>query len=137
MSAWTEGRAGRAWTPEPENSRWCGCTAIVHGEYTPEESSATAPQVTAHDGAKYLIVGNVAEAEVVCDFIARRPGSLSDEAFTAHFRRKATPGFEPDRDLRKVGMANQTTMLANESLAIAARIHAAMAEGLGEAYARE
>ncbi|MDE2773736.1 MAG: 4-hydroxy-3-methylbut-2-enyl diphosphate reductase [Gemmatimonadota bacterium] len=114
-----------------------GFTAIVHGKYSHEESRATASQVTAYDGGKYLIVRDMEEAEIVCDYIAGRPGSLSDKAFKEHFRKKATPGFEPDRDLRKVGVANQTTMLANESLAIAARIRAAMAEGHGEAYARE
>ena len=114
-----------------------GFTAIVHGKYTHEESRATASQVTLYDGGKYLIVRNMEEAEVVCDYIAHRPGSLSTEAFTEHFREKATPGFDPERDLCKVGVANQTTMLANESLAIAGRVRAAMVEGHGEGYARE
>ena len=114
-----------------------GFTAIVHGKYTHEESRATASQVTGFDGGKYLIVRDMGEAEVVCDYIARRAGSLSDGAFREHFRKKATPGFEPERDLRKVGVANQTTMLANESLAIAARIRRAMVEAHGEEYARE
>ena len=99
-----------------------GFTAIVHGKYTHEESRATASQVTLYDGGKYLIVRNREEAKVVCDYIAHRPGSLSTEAFTEHFREKATPGFDPERDLCKVGVANQTTMLANESLAIAGRV---------------
>ena len=112
-----------------------GYTAIVHGKYTHEESRATASQVTLFDGGKYLIVRNMEEAEIVCDYIARRPAALSTEDFKAHFRAKASPGFDPVVDLCKVGAANQTTMLANESLTIAARLRAAMVEGHGEAYA--
>lgn len=114
-----------------------GYTAIVHGKYTHEESRATASQVTLYDGGKYLIVRNMAEAELVCDYIAHRPGSMSTDEFSEHFREKSTPGFDPERDLCRVGVANQTTMLANESLAIAERIRKAMVEGHGEDYARE
>lgn len=114
-----------------------GFTAIVHGKYTHEESRATASQVTLHEGGKYLIVRDMEEAELVCDYIARRQGALSAEALREHFRDKATPGFEPETDLARVGVANQTTMLANESLAIAARVRAAMVDGRGEDYARE
>ncbi len=114
-----------------------GFTAIVHGKYTHEESRATASQVTLHEGGKYLIVRDMEEAELVCDYIARRPGALSAEALREHFRDKLTPGFEPETDLARVGVANQTTMLANESLAIAARVRAAMVDGRGENYARE
>ena len=120
-----------------ENYARDGFTAIVHGKYTHEESRATASQVSLHEGGKYLIVRDMEEAELVCDYIARRPGSLSAEELAEHFREKATPGFDPDGDLDKVGVANQTTMLANESLVIAARVRAAMVEGRGEEYARE
>jgi len=114
-----------------------GFTAIVHGKYTHEESRATASQVTLFDGGKYLIVRNMEEAELVCDYIAHRPGSMSTGEFREHFREKATPGFDPEKDLCRVGVANQTTMLANESLAIAARIREAMVAGHGEEYASE
>jgi len=114
-----------------------GFTAVIHGKYTHEESRATASRVTRYDGGKYLIVRDMEEAGIVCDFIARRAGRLSAEEFVEHFRDKATPGFDPQKDLGRVGVANQTTMLANESLAIAARIRAAMAAGNGEQYASE
>ncbi len=68
---------------------------------------------------------------LVCDYIARRPGRLSREAFMDHFVRKATPGFDPGVDLVKVGVANQTTMLASESIAIGIKIHEAMVERYG------
>ncbi|WP_419949754.1 4-hydroxy-3-methylbut-2-enyl diphosphate reductase [Candidatus Palauibacter sp.] len=114
-----------------------GFTAVIHGKYTHEESRATASQVTGYDGGKYLIVRDMEEAEIVCDFIARRSRRLSAEEFREHFRDKATPGFDPGRDLGKIGVANQTTMLANESLAIAARIREAIVAGHGEEYACE
>ncbi|MXX73497.1 MAG: 4-hydroxy-3-methylbut-2-enyl diphosphate reductase [Gemmatimonadetes bacterium] len=114
-----------------------GFTAVIHGKYTHEESRATASQVTRHDGGRYLMVRDMSEAEIVCDFIARRSERLSAEEFRKHFRDKATRGFDPTKDLDKVGVANQTTMLANESLAIAARIRAAMVAGRGEEYTSE
>jgi hypothetical protein len=71
----------------------------------------------------------------VCDFIAKRPGHLSRDDFYRHFKEKATDGFDPDRDLDKIGVANQTTMLANESLAIGAKIREAFVEAYGEEHA--
>jgi len=114
-----------------------GFTAVIHGKYTHEESRATASQVNKHPGGKYLIVRDMDEAMLVCDYIAKRPGHLSRDAFYQHFRAKATEGFDPDRDLEKIGVANQTTMLANESLAIGARIREAFVEAYGEEHAEE
>lgn len=114
-----------------------GFTAVIHGKYTHEESRATASQVNKHPGGKYLIVRDVDEADLVCDYIAKRPGHLSRDEFYERFRAKATEGFDPDRDLEKIGVANQTTMLANESLAIGARIREAFVEAYGEEHAEE
>jgi 4-hydroxy-3-methylbut-2-enyl diphosphate reductase len=114
-----------------------GFTAVIHGKYTHEESKATASQVNKYPGGKYLIVRDMAEAEMVCDYIARRPGHLSRDEFYGHFRDKASEGFDPDRDLDKIGVANQTTMLANESMAIGARIREAFVEAYGEEHAEE
>jgi 4-hydroxy-3-methylbut-2-enyl diphosphate reductase len=112
-----------------------GFTAVIHGKYTHEESRATASQVNKHPGGKYLIVRDMEEARLVCDYIAKRPGHLTREAFYAHFRERATEGFDPDRDLEKIGIANQTTMLANESLAIGEKIREAFVEAYGEEHA--
>lgn len=114
-----------------------GFTAIIHGKYRHEESRATASQVTKYPGGRYLIVRDMAEARLVCDYIAGRPGHLSNEEFRAHFRHKASPGFDPATDLERIGVANQTTMLASESLAIAAELRRAMVERHGEDYAGE
>jgi 4-hydroxy-3-methylbut-2-enyl diphosphate reductase len=114
-----------------------GFTAIIHGKYTHEESRATASQVNQYDGGKYVIVRDMAEAMLLCDYIARRPGALGREELVRHFAKKASPGFDPDRDLVYVGVANQTTMLANESIAIGIKIHQAIADRYGLKEAAE
>jgi 4-hydroxy-3-methylbut-2-enyl diphosphate reductase len=114
-----------------------GFTSIIHGKYTHEESRATASQVRKHPGGKYLIVRDMAEGELVCDYVAGRPGHLTREAFVEHFSEKASPGFDPDRDLLRFGVANQTTMLANESMAIGRKLEEALIEARGAEYARE
>lgn len=112
-----------------------GFTAVIHGKHYHEESRATASQVRNHEDGRYIIVLNMEEADLICDYIARRPHQLSREAFIQHFQGKTTEGFDPDLHLQKIGVANQTTMLANESLAIGARIREAMVEGSWEEYA--
>ena len=114
-----------------------GYTAVIHGKHYHEESRATASQVRKYEGGKYIIVRDMPEAELLCDYIAGRPDRMSRHAFMAHFRDKCSDSFEPDVDLKKIGVANQTTMIANESLAIGAKIREAMVEGMGEAYAEE
>lgn len=109
-----------------------GFTSIIHGKHTHEESRATASQALKYDGGKYLMVRDMDEAELVCDYITGADGSLSRDAFLERFAEKVTPGFDPDRDLERVGVANQTTMLANESLAIGGRVKRAMVERYGE-----
>jgi len=108
-----------------------GFTSIIHGKYTHEESRATASQATKYNHGKYLVVRDMEEAMLVCDYVAGRPGRLSRAAFVEHFAQKATPGFDPDTDLVRVGVANQTTMLASESIAIGVKIHEAMVERYG------
>jgi len=76
-------------------------------------------------------VRDMAEAKVVCDYIE---GRGERDAFLTAFAQAISPGFDPDRDLRKVGVANQTTMLARESLAIAAEVGNAMARAYGEEH---
>ena len=112
-----------------------GFTALIHGKHHHEESRATASQVEKHARGKYIIVRDMEEAMLVCDYIAGRPGRLERDEFTRHFKAKASPDFVPERDLERIGVANQTTMLANESFAIGARVRAAMVERFGEEHA--
>jgi 4-hydroxy-3-methylbut-2-enyl diphosphate reductase len=118
-----------------ENYAKDGFTAVIHGKYTHEESRATASQVNKYPAGKYIIVRDMVEGELIFDYIAKRPGHLSRDAFMTHFSKKASPGFDPDIDLHYVGVANQTTMLAKESLAIGWKVHEAMVEAFGEEHA--
>jgi 4-hydroxy-3-methylbut-2-enyl diphosphate reductase len=103
-------------------------TAVVHGKYQHEETRATCSQVTRSPNGRYLVVRDMEEARVVCDYIE---GRGDRDAFVARFRPASSPGFDPDRDLARIGVANQTTMLSSESLAIAESIRAAMARRHG------
>ena len=112
-----------------------GFTAVIHGKYYHEETRATASQVRKQGSGHYLVVRNLDEARVVCDFIE---GKTSAAALLATFSHAVSDGFDPVRDLRRIGVANQTTMLARESLAIADEIGAAIERARGaEARATE
>jgi 4-hydroxy-3-methylbut-2-enyl diphosphate reductase len=106
-----------------------GYTALIHGKYYHEETQATASQVLKYPGGHYLVVRHMDEARVVCDYIEGRGDRA---AFLAQFANAVSPSFDPDRDLIRIGVANQTTMLARESLAIAEQVGLAMARAHGE-----
>jgi len=108
-----------------------GFTALIHGKYFHEETRATASQVNTQPDGKYIVVRDMAEAKLVMAYIEGSPGALARDAFVAHFHEKASPGFDPDRDLSRIGVANQTTMLASESLAIAAAVGESLARRYG------
>ena len=56
---------------------------------------------------------------------------MTRQEFITHFESKSSPGFDPAIDLEFTGVANQTTMLANESMAIGIKLHEAMVERFG------
>src|SRR5919107_1963287 len=96
-----------------------GFTAIIHGKHYHEETKATASQVMKYPEGRYLVVLDMNEARLVCDFI-ERGGEV--QPLESRFGRAISPGFDFSRDLTRVGLANQTTMLSGESLAIADRV---------------
>jgi 4-hydroxy-3-methylbut-2-en-1-yl diphosphate reductase len=110
-----------------------GYTSIIHGKMWHEETQATASQAVGY-GGKYLVIFDRRETEEVCAYI-RRGGHRT--AFMAHFGGAASPGFDPDRDLQHIGLANQTTMLMSESLEIGEMLKAAIVERFGEAHLAE
>src|SRR5262245_30492053 len=88
-----------------------GFTAVIHGKYYHEETQATSSRVLGYQNGKYLVVLNMEETHAVCDYI--RNGPESPEAkneFLKKFEKQVSPGFDPDRDLKQIGLANQTTM---------------------------
>jgi 4-hydroxy-3-methylbut-2-en-1-yl diphosphate reductase len=111
-----------------------GFTSLIHGKYYHEETRATASQVQKHAGGHHLVVRTMDEARLVCDYIEGR-GDRGE--FMALFGRASSPGFDPDVHLRRIGVANQTTMLARESLAIGEEVGRAMARAHGDACRAE
>lgn len=106
-----------------------GFTAIIHGKYDHEETRATSSQALQVPGGTYLVVADRSEAAVVCDYIVRGGDKA---AFLARFAKAASPGFDPDRDLTRIGLANQTTMLSSESMEIAEMFRQAIAQRYGQ-----
>jgi 4-hydroxy-3-methylbut-2-en-1-yl diphosphate reductase len=82
-------------------------TSIIHGKVKHEETLATSSFA-----GTYLVVLDLAEAQMVSDYIL---GNGDRESFMARFAKACSPGFDPDRDLIRVGVANQTTMLKSET----------------------
>ena len=105
-----------------------GFTSVIHGKYSHEETRATASRATQH-GSHYLVVRDMEEAEWVATFIEEGDSS---EALLQKLPDAVSDGFEPDRDLQRIGLANQTTMLSSESLDIGRRLGRAVAGRYGE-----
>ena len=100
-----------------------GFTSVIHGKYWHEETRATASQALHAGNGHYLVVLNREEAAVACAYVR---GEGDRDAFFARFEQAISPGFDPDRDLQRIGCANQTTMLSSESLAIGEMFRAAI-----------
>jgi 4-hydroxy-3-methylbut-2-enyl diphosphate reductase len=105
-----------------------GYTSVIHGKMWHEETQATASHAVAY-GGRFLVVFDDRETGLVCDYIRGRGGR---DELLKRFSSAASAGFDPDRDLLRIGLANQTTMLMSESLAIGEMLKAAMAERYGE-----
>lgn len=100
-------------------------TSIIHGKVKHEETLATSSFA-----GTYLVVLDLAEAQLVCDYIL---GKGDRDAFMARFERACSPGFDPDRDLVQVGVANQTTMLKSETEEIGKLFERTMLQRYGPA----
>jgi 4-hydroxy-3-methylbut-2-enyl diphosphate reductase len=111
-----------------------GYTAIIHGKVRHEETRATASQALKFPQGRYLVVLDRDEAAIVCDYI-EHGGNRA--AFLERFGEAISPDFDPDRDLIRIGCANQTTMLMSESLEIGEMFGRAMRARYGEAHAAE
>ena len=106
-----------------------GFTALVHGKYRHEETRATSSQVLRYEGGSYLVVRDMEEAELVCAYIR---GEVDADTIRERFAGKTSDGFDPETHLQKIGVANQTTMLATESLEIARVVGEAIIDRWGE-----
>jgi 4-hydroxy-3-methylbut-2-enyl diphosphate reductase len=105
-----------------------GYTSVIHGKVWHEETQATASHSVEY-GGRFLVVFDQNETGAVCDYI--RSGG-DRETFMSRFANAVSPGFDPDRDLQRIGLANQTTMLMTESLEVGEMIRAAMVDRYGQ-----
>jgi len=104
-----------------------GYTIIIHGKFRHEETQATHSHTKEH--GRTLVVLDRDEAQQVADFIA---GRMSLEVFRGHFVGKCSEGFNPETDLQRVAVVNQTTMLAEETTEVAGVLRDALIERYGE-----
>ncbi len=85
-------------------------TIIIHGKYSHEETRATFSHT--NQNAPSVIVRDLEEAKVLAEFIS---GTRQKDDFYELFENKYSEGFDPEKDLVKIGVINQTTMLASET----------------------
>lgn len=107
-------------------------TVIIHGKRTHEETRATFSHSIRT--APTLVIFNLDDAHFLGRFIR---GTESTENFLARFSHSMSSGFDPEKHLQRVGVINQTTMLATETQAIAQEIRASLIEVYGEENIRE
>jgi len=98
-------------------------TAIIHGKADHEETRATASRATDDLGGHYLVILTIEDCEYVCDYI-REGGDR--ENFLKRFSNAFSPGFDPNKHLKKIGVANQTTMLKGETEEIQKKLYEAI-----------
>jgi 4-hydroxy-3-methylbut-2-enyl diphosphate reductase len=104
-----------------------GFTVVVHGKASHEETRATFSHSVRE--APTVVVRNLGESRVLAGVI---DGTRGRGDFDRRFGHKCSPGFDPDRDLRRIGVVNQTTMLAAETREIAGVLRAALVRRFGE-----
>ncbi|MEJ1236932.1 4-hydroxy-3-methylbut-2-enyl diphosphate reductase [Chryseolinea sp. T2] len=91
-----------------------GYTTVIHGKPRHEETRATFSHSA--QGGHAMVIRDMKEAELLGSYIR---GERSGEDFLEDFKGRFTPGFDPAVHLNRVGVVNQTTMLATETQAIA------------------
>ena len=107
-------------------------SVIIHGKWNHEETRATFSH--SKEESAVLVVRDLEEAEKLANVIR---GNASNEFFYRHFENRISEGFNPETHLRKIGVVNQTTMLATETQAIATLLKKAIIDRYGEDQADE
>jgi len=105
-----------------------GYTVIIHGKAEHEETKATYSNTQRY--APAVIVRNQDEGQKLAAIVASSDQSERQQFYT-EFAGKFTAGFDVDRDLQRVAVVNQTTLLMNETLAITESLREAFRERYG------
>jgi 4-hydroxy-3-methylbut-2-en-1-yl diphosphate reductase len=101
-----------------------GITSIIHGKSNHEETRATASRALGEAGdGNFLIVLTLGDVDCVCDYIIHGGDKA---AFLERFKGEFSSNFDPEIPLRKIGIANQTTMLKSETEEIQKRLRKAI-----------
>lgn len=106
-----------------------GVTTIIHGNVAHEETRATSSRSYGADGGHYLVVAGLTETDAVCAYIA---GGGNRAEFLHRFQGAHSPGFDPELHLQVVGVANQTTMLSDETREVQRRLYASLVQRDGD-----
>ena len=106
-----------------------GYTVLIHGKVEHEETKATFSNTRRH--APAVIVRNLTEVEKLAHIITS-DDPAERQQFYREFAGKFTEGFDVDRDLQRIAVVNQTTLLMNETLAIIQRLRDAFVSKFGE-----
>ncbi|MFY7970547.1 MAG: 4-hydroxy-3-methylbut-2-enyl diphosphate reductase [Flavobacteriales bacterium] len=106
-----------------------GYSIIIHGKYKHEETRATFSH--SQQNAPSVIVRDMKEAEALAKYMAP---DASQAAFEQEFKGKYSPGFSIHKDLKHVGVVNQTTMLATETQEIADYFKSIITAAFGAEY---
>lgn len=106
-----------------------GYSIIIHGKHKHEETRATFSH--SYQDAPSIIIRDMNEAEKLASFI---DGDQSEESFHNVFGDRVSENFDFKKDLQKVGVVNQTTMLATETQAIADYFKSIMIKKHGDQY---
>ena len=107
-------------------------TIIIHGKADHEETRATFSHSAKN--APCIVIKDILEATYLCQIILdQRPAN----DFYSLFEGKFTAGFDVNKDLVKIGVVNQTTMLATETQEITDMLRNAMIEKYGEDSIKE
>ena len=101
-------------------------TIIIHGKYNHEETRATFSHSSSN--APSLVIKDMKEAKFLGEYLL---GTKSTKEFISFFERKMSDDFDPEKDLNKMGVVNQTTMLASETQEITEYLRSVMIEKYG------
>jgi 4-hydroxy-3-methylbut-2-enyl diphosphate reductase len=102
-------------------------TIIIHGKHSHEETRATFSR--SNQNAPALVLKDMEDAKKLAKVIL---GEVTSEEFFTLFKDKHSENFNPDNDLIKIGVINQTTMLATETQEITDFLRATMLKKYGE-----